>query len=278
MPNALLPDDPDTPEPADWYSERRARRLPTVLEEPLGSRHPCGRQSRPLPGQPPHSAGVRRGRGPQRDTQPRRDSLLGRLCDPGPEWLRLRRPRDRWGSCSRFVVRRRRRPERRPVRRRQRRQAAQQLLEHPRINATVTPDSEGGVEQSLLQGGINLEHRGDPAFDTADFAEPPGNLRADYVLPSKALRIVEAGVFWPTTDDPLFDLVGDVPVPQLRPPPGMGRRHRPGQRAGRGRPRPRSPGPPRAAVPAQPPACPTSRSAMSARCCAPSSETSETPR
>ena len=60
---------------------------------------------------------------------------------------------------------------------------------------------------------MNLEHEGDPAFDTADFAEPPGNLRVDYVLPSKGLRILDGGVFWPTTDDPLFSLVGTFPFP-----------------------------------------------------------------
>ena len=91
--------------------------------------------------------------------------------------------------------------------------AIDQLLDHPRVNTTVAPASEGGVEQALLQGGVNLEHRGDPAFDTADFSEPPGNLRVDYVLPSRSLKIEDAGVFWPTSDDPLFRLVGTYPFP-----------------------------------------------------------------
>jgi hypothetical protein len=69
------------------------------------------------------------------------------------------------------------------------------------------------VEQARLQGGVNLTHRTPARYDTADFAEPPGNLRADYVLPRKSLRIVQAGVFWPTTDDPLFRLVGVFPFP-----------------------------------------------------------------
>ena len=52
-------------------------------------------------------------------------------------------------------------------------------------------------------------HISDPAFDTADFNDfAPGNLRADYVLPRKQLRITDAGVFWPTTDDPFFYLTG----------------------------------------------------------------------
>ncbi|MGH9249926.1 MAG: endonuclease/exonuclease/phosphatase family protein [Acidimicrobiales bacterium] len=92
--------------------------------------------------------------------------------------------------------------------------AIQQLIEHPRVNTKVTPDSEGAVEQSALQGGANLTHLSDPRFDTADFSDTaPGNLRADYVLPSKNLRIADAAVFWPLADDPLFRLVGTFPFP-----------------------------------------------------------------
>lgn len=92
--------------------------------------------------------------------------------------------------------------------------AIQQLLDHPLVNTKVTPASEGAPEQAALQGGANTTHRSDPAFDTADFADTaPGNLRADYVLPRKNLRLVGAAVFWPTTDDPLFRLVGVFPFP-----------------------------------------------------------------
>ncbi len=92
--------------------------------------------------------------------------------------------------------------------------AIQQLIEHPRVNTKITPDSEGAVEQSALQGGANLTHLSDPRFDTADFADTaPGNLRADYVLPSENLRIDDAVVFWPLSSDPLFRLVGTFPFP-----------------------------------------------------------------
>jgi hypothetical protein len=92
--------------------------------------------------------------------------------------------------------------------------SAQLLLEHPLVNTTVTPSSAGAVEQAELQGGANDTHLGYPAFDTADFYDvAPGNLRADYVLPRKNLRIVDAGVFWPLSDDPLFRLVGVWPFP-----------------------------------------------------------------
>lgn len=90
----------------------------------------------------------------------------------------------------------------------------QQLLEHPLVNTRVTPTSEGAAQQALLQGGANLNHRSDPVFDTADFADgAPGNLRADYVLPMKNLQIVAAEVFWPLNTDPFFPLVGTFPFP-----------------------------------------------------------------
>ncbi|WP_255345618.1 hypothetical protein [Streptomyces chartreusis] len=37
----------------------------------------------------------------------------------------------------------------------------------------------------------------------------PGNLPVDYVLPSNGLPPGANGVFWPTSDDPLYRLVGD---------------------------------------------------------------------
>ena len=86
--------------------------------------------------------------------------------------------------------------------------AIRQLLEHPRINASVTPASDGGAAAAAAQGGANAGHRGDPRFDTADFAdEAPGNLRVDYVLPSAGLAIVAAGVFWPLDGEPGASLV-----------------------------------------------------------------------
>ena len=77
------------------------------------------------------------------------------------------------------------------------------------MNASVAPSSPGGPQQSQLQGGANTSHQGDPAFDTADFADTaPGNLRADYVLPDRDIRIRNSFVFWPLNSDPLFPLVG----------------------------------------------------------------------
>ncbi len=92
--------------------------------------------------------------------------------------------------------------------------AVQQLINHPLVNTKFTPQSEGAVEASILQGRANLTHRSDPRFDTADFADgAPGNLRADYVLPRKQIQIVDGAVFWPVQASPLFPLTGVFPFP-----------------------------------------------------------------
>ncbi|MGI8479495.1 MAG: endonuclease/exonuclease/phosphatase family protein [Gaiellaceae bacterium] len=92
--------------------------------------------------------------------------------------------------------------------------AIQKLLEHPLVNTKLTPESAGAVEAARLQGRASASHKSDPRFDTADFSDTaPGNLRADYVLPRKSLRLVDAGVFWPLRADPLFRLTGVVDFP-----------------------------------------------------------------
>ena len=95
--------------------------------------------------------------------------------------------------------------------------SAQLLLEHPLINNSTPPSSLGAVQQATLQGMNNVGQKGNPAVDTADFADfgtNPGNLRVDYVLPSKDLLIESSRVFWPLNDDPLWaPLVGNFPFP-----------------------------------------------------------------
>ncbi|NEP75234.1 MAG: phytase [Okeania sp. SIO2G4] len=91
-----------------------------------------------------------------------------------------------------------------------------QLLENPLVNTSVIPGSNGGIDATNRQGGESANHGGNPAFDTADFNDAPGtsgNLRVDYVLPSIDQEIVDAAVFWPEENDSLFDLVGDFPFP-----------------------------------------------------------------
>jgi len=82
--------------------------------------------------------------------------------------------------------------------------AIRALLAHPRLQDSA-PRSAGGA------AAATPGHRGDPARDTADWREDggPGNLRVDYVLPSRDLRVLGAGVFWPAPGDPLRRLVGE---------------------------------------------------------------------
>lgn len=75
--------------------------------------------------------------------------------------------------------------------------AATQLLDAPLVRDT-RPGSDGAVVAAEQQGGANDEHVGPARLDTADFAdESPGNLRVDYVLPSRGLLPHDDGVFWP---------------------------------------------------------------------------------
>jgi len=89
-----------------------------------------------------------------------------------------------------------------------------QLLANPLVNTSVTPSSLGAPEDALAEGGANVGQLGDPAFDTADFnPATPGNIRADYALPSNNMAINGAGVFWPVQADPLSALTGNFPFP-----------------------------------------------------------------
>lgn len=88
--------------------------------------------------------------------------------------------------------------------------AIQQLLTHPRVLSEPAPHSEGSAEASLTflpDNGAAIAHEGDPATDTAEFNRRVGNLRVDYVLPSRGLRIVDSGVFWPKRGEPGSDWV-----------------------------------------------------------------------
>lgn len=82
-----------------------------------------------------------------------------------------------------------------------RHEAVRALLADPRVQ-DPEPGSPGGAEAA------DPAHAGPPGLDTADYpAGRPGNLRVDYVLPSAALTVTGAGVFWPVAADPLAALV-----------------------------------------------------------------------
>lgn len=88
----------------------------------------------------------------------------------------------------------------------------QRLLDHPRVQSSPVPTSNGGPAAAEEQGQANADHQGPDLNDTADFSDGAvGNLRADYVLPSTGMEIVAASVVWPRTGEPFFDLISDEP-------------------------------------------------------------------
>ncbi len=215
MPGALLPDDPNTPAPADWYSpaELEVFRLSSKshwdVPIEIGRKTVHFLVSHPTP--PVFD-------GPEDRNGTRNHDEIRFWADyvmPGRSGYIYDDQGERGGLApgSLFVIAGDENSD--PFDGDSIPGSAQLLLEHPLINTKVTPDSEGAAEQAALQGGANTTHLGDPAFDTADFADVPGpgNLRADYVLPRKNMPIEDAAVFWPTSDDPLFPLVGTFPFP-----------------------------------------------------------------
>lgn len=78
--------------------------------------------------------------------------------------------------------------------------AIRQLLAHARVAQYPTPTSTGAVQAAESSGGANAKQKGNPAQDTGDFNDKnPGNLRIDYVLPSANFRVVDQGVYWPSS-------------------------------------------------------------------------------
>ncbi len=74
------------------------------------------------------------------------------------------------------------------------------LLEHPAIHGEFVPTSRGAAESATR--GNNAIQQGNPAADTGAFGDQgAGNLRVDYVLPSRTLTVRGGGVFWPGKDE-----------------------------------------------------------------------------
>jgi Endonuclease/Exonuclease/phosphatase family len=210
MPGARLPDDAATPEPGDWYSaeELAVFRLPSksfwdvpVLVDGevvhLLTAHPT----------PPTFDGPEDRNGLRNADEIR---LIADYVTPGAGGY-IYDDAGRYGGLPdgvRFVVLGDMNAD--PFDGDSVETAIRQLLDNPAVDDSLRPASAGGPEQAALQGRANESHRGDPAFDTADFADAgPGNLRVDYALPSaEGLAPRAAGVFWPQSDDPLFPLVG----------------------------------------------------------------------
>lgn len=214
MPGALLPDDPSTPAPADWYSPeelgvfRLSSKSHWDVPIQIGDRAVHFLVSHPTP---PVFDGLEDRNGTRNSDEIR---FWADYITPAKQSY-IYDDNGNYGGLkpgSMFVIAGDQNSD--PLDGDSIPGSIQQLLDHPLVNTKVTPSSEGGPELSALQGGANLTHRSDPAFDTADFSDTaPGNLRADYVLPRRNLQIVDSAVFWPTTDDPLFPLVGVFPFP-----------------------------------------------------------------
>jgi hypothetical protein len=216
MPGAMLPDDPNTPAPADWYSsdELNVFRLSSKshwdIPIDVGSHTIHFLVSHPTP---PVFDGPEDRNGTRNFDEIR---FWADYVSGGNQGRYIYDDEGRRGGLPgyghRFVIAGDQNSD--PLDGDSIPGSIQQLLDHPRINSDFVPDSDGAVEQNALQGGANLTHRSDPRFDTADFADTtPGNLRADYVLPSRKLEVVGGDVFWPRSDDPLYRLIGVFPFP-----------------------------------------------------------------
>ncbi|MGH3505654.1 MAG: endonuclease/exonuclease/phosphatase family protein [Nocardioidaceae bacterium] len=214
MPGAMLPDDPTTPEPADWYSAeeldvfRLSSKSHWDVPVDVDGRTVHVLVSHPTP---PVFDGPEDRNGTRNHDEIR---FWADYITPGSASRYLYDDEGTHGGLrpgSRFVILGDENSD--PLDGDSVPGAIQQLIEHPLITDPL-PTSDGAVEASILQDGANLTHESDPAYDTADFADTaPGNLRADYVLPSRQLRVRDAHVFWPVQADPLSRLTGVFPFP-----------------------------------------------------------------
>jgi hypothetical protein len=223
MPGALLPDDPATEAPADWYSaaELAVFRLSSKshwdVPIEVGRRSVHFLVSHPTP---PVFDGPEDRNGTRNHDEIR---LWADYITPGPSSAYIYDDDGQYGGLKPgelFVIAGDQNSD--PLDGDSVPGSTQQLIDHPVINTTVTPSSAGGPYWAEVQDALNDTHRSDPLFDTADFCDTavpppcsgPGNLRADYVLPRRNLQITDAAVFWPTADDPLVYLTGaGFPVP-----------------------------------------------------------------
>jgi len=215
MPGALLPDDPATEAPADWYSpeELEVFRLSSKshwdVPIEVGARTVHFLVSHPTP---PVFDGPEDRNGTRNSDEIR---FWADYITPGPTSAYIYDDEGAEGGLKPgelFVIAGDQNSD--PLDGDSIPGSIQQLLEHPLVNTRLTPESEGAVEAALLQGGANATHQSPSQFDTADFSDfAPGNLRADYVLPRVNIGIRDGAVFWPVQSDPLFGLTGVFPFP-----------------------------------------------------------------
>ena len=225
MPGALLPDDPATAAPADWYSPeilevfRLSSKSHWDVPVRVGRRTVHVLASHPTP---PTFDGPEDRNGTRNHDEIR---FWADYVTPGAGRYIYDDEGRRGGlrPGSRFVIMGDQNAD--PLDGDSVGQAINQLLDSRWIR-DPKPTSAGAVEAARLQGGANLTHRGNPAYDTADFNDnpAPGNLRADYVLPSRwGLKVTGLGRVLAGPQRPAVPAHRGVPVPDQRPPAGLGR-------------------------------------------------------
>jgi hypothetical protein len=212
MPGALLPDDPQTPAPEDWYSPeeldvfRLSSKSHWDVPIQVGGKTIHFLVSHPTP--PVFDDPVVDWNGKRNHDEIR---FWADYISPGLPSAYIYDDAGSFGGLhpgSQFVIAGDQNSD--PLDGDSIPGSAQQLLEHPFVNERHAPESLGGATEAVLQGGANATHRSDPRFDTADFNDvpAPGNLRADYVLPRNSLHILDSAVFWPRRTDEFFRLTG----------------------------------------------------------------------
>jgi hypothetical protein len=215
LPGALLPDDPATPAPNDWYTPEMLAVLPLsskshwdlpVIADAKLTLHLLASHPTPPAFDGPEDRNGRRNHDEVRFWS---DYLVPNESG----YLRDDAGHAGGFAGGNFVIMGDQNSD--PIDGGSLHDAIDALIHDARVNGSFVPQSAGAIEAGAAQGGANATQRGDARFDTADFNDrSAGNLRVDYLLPSKGLRVCGGGVFWPRQSDATARLVwGDQPPP-----------------------------------------------------------------
>ncbi|HEU4592271.1 MAG TPA: endonuclease/exonuclease/phosphatase family protein [Steroidobacteraceae bacterium] len=212
MPGALLPDDPATPAPNDWYPPAALAVLPLSSKSHWDVPLRIGGHTLHLLVSHPTPPAFD---GPE-DRNGRRNHDEVRFWSDylhGANYIRDDAGRAGGLRGRDFLIMGDQNSD--PVDGGSIHDAIAALIHDARVNQSFVPQSAGAAEAAAGQRGANATQRGDPRFDTADFNDRvAGNLRVDYLLPSRSIRICDGGVFWPSKSDAAARLVwGDDPPP-----------------------------------------------------------------
>jgi hypothetical protein len=215
MPGALLPDQLETSLPFDWYSPGELAVLPLSSKSHWDVPVRIGKHtvhllvSHPTP---PAFDGAEDRNGLRNHDEIRfwsdyLSSISGRA-----DYIRDDSGRRGGFTGKAFVIMGDQNSD--PVDGASRHEAIRALLSDARVAGNHVPRSDGGAEAAKIQGGANANQRGDSATDTADFNDRvAGNLRVDYLLPSKGLTVCGQGIFWPVHTAAHANLVWGSPPP-----------------------------------------------------------------